>query len=450
MATSYVLTALPHSIDPAEPFHVSVVVSPRLSPDGTLADFPVFAAWTDHLAAATLTVVDHTGLPFTITRSSPDDPSRWATVFPADTPVRSFEPQSFANRQWHSYSASRMDLLGKVVHVLSIAADPIDSPLPSRSPLAVAVDRLASQLWRDRDNHRGGDFPPPDEERLTRVLDDLMATSAPVGDPILSTLLDLHRVRRFYERPESAQTYHERPVPNAPNPRPKSLEPDFHQRVALLGDHYALLRELGLVIDVQVAELDRLAQARWLTARIVLADGADPTLPTRTTCQVEDSVFTTRPRTSDWRGGRLRLGDASRFSLLDLDPDASGLKLERFLVGLPRIADTERNDDPASAAPATLRAHGFAVSRNERVPDLVNHLAEHESRASALGGATPPLLNTEDVNKGMRVEVWDDTAKAWFSLHMRSNELTLGQQTTFTVPAGGWLPAGRQRVRDAA
>ena len=50
----------------SDPFHVSVVVLPRLSPSGTLADFPVFDDWTGQLASATLTVVDHTGVPFTI------------------------------------------------------------------------------------------------------------------------------------------------------------------------------------------------------------------------------------------------------------------------------------------------------------------------------------------------------------------------------------------------
>ena len=144
-------------------------------------------------------------------------------------------------------------------------------------------------------------------------------------------------------------------------------------------------------------------------------------------------MFTTRPRTSDWRAGRLRLGDTTRFSLLDLDPDASGLKLERFIVSLARIADVERNDDPASAAPATLRANGFGVARNERVPELKTHLSEHQARAGDLASGNAPLLSTEDVNKGVRVEVWDDKAEAWFSLHQRSNQLILGAGVPFAV-----------------
>ena len=161
MTTTYVLTALPHSVDPAEDFHVSVVVSPRLSPDGTLADFPVFAEWTDQLATAAVSVVDHTNVAFTTTQVAPSHAADWNVVFPPETPVQAFVPQTFAGRNWFSYSASRMDVLAKAVHLLSLAADPIDPPLPSTSPLAVAFERQLSQ-WRD-------DFGKMHEDRLTRL-----------------------------------------------------------------------------------------------------------------------------------------------------------------------------------------------------------------------------------------------------------------------------------------
>ena len=431
--TRYVLTALPHSVDVSSPFHVSVVVSPRLSPDGTLADFPIFESWTTELAAGNLTVTDHTGVPFTITVLPVDDPANWKVVFPPTTPVLGFEPQSFEGKEWHSYAAGRMDLLAKVVHLVSLASDPIDPPLPSASPLGPTIGRLADQLWRDRERPRTDRLFWLDETRLTRFLDDIREESSSV-DPILGMLIDLHEVRRFYERPESAPPdYLTKPVPGAVNVRPKPMEPDFHQRVALLGDQPTVLRQLGLVIDVSVTELDRLAAARWLTARLVLADGTDPTIATRVACQVDEGLFTTVPRSGDWNGGRLRLGDSGRFSVLDLDPDASGLKLERFVVSVPRLSDIEENKDPVSAAPPTLQAQGFMVARNDRLDQLTTHLAEHQARASSLGGPAAPLLNTEDLNRGTRVEVWDHKAKGWFSLHLRSNQYTLGGEVTIDV-----------------
>ena len=62
--------------------------------------------------------------------------------------------------------------------------------------------------------------------------------------------MQVHRARRFYERPESKRQYRERPVPGATAaalPRP---EPDFHERCTLVGDHPALQRQLGLVVDL--------------------------------------------------------------------------------------------------------------------------------------------------------------------------------------------------------
>ena len=455
--TRYVLTALPHSVDVSSPFHVSVVVSPRLSPDGTLADFPIFESWTTELAAGNLTVTDHTGVPFTITVLPVDDPANWKVVFPPTTPVLGFEPQSFEGKDWHSYAAGRMDLLAKVVHLVSLASDPIDPPLPSASPLGPTIGRLADQLWRDRERPRTDRLFWLDETRLTRFLDDIREESSSV-EPILGMLIDLHEVRRFYERPESAPPdYLTKPVPGAVNVRPKPMEPDFHQRVALLGDQPTVLRQLGLVIDVSVAELDRLAAARWLTARLVLADGTDPTIATRVACQVDEGLFTTVPRSGDWNGGRLRLGDSGRFSVLDLDPDASGLKLERFVVSVPRLSDIEENDDPVSAAPPTLQAQGFMVARNDRLDQLTTHLAEHQARASSLGSPATPLLNTEDLNRGTRVEVWDHKAKGWFSLHLRSNQYTLGGEVTVDVAreegflqgaAAQETPADKVRARD--
>ncbi|MEJ7561299.1 MAG: hypothetical protein WKF45_02105, partial [Ilumatobacteraceae bacterium] len=433
MATEILLTALPYSVDPASPFHVSVHVSPRLSPSGTLTDFPVFEHWTQQLAAATLVVTDHTNEPFTITLTPPDDPTRWELVFPSTTPVAGFVPQSFEDTPWYSYPTTTMELFAKVIHLASMAASPVDPPLPSESPLTPLITRLADQIWRDREHGRN-ERGRLDETRLTRYLDDTMHSVEPPSDPGLNLLTQLHRVRRFYERPESVQAqYLTTPIPGAPTPRPRPMEPDFHQRVAMLGDHPNLLRELGLVVDVTVAEFDRLAAARWLTAHVVLDDGTDPTLPTRVSCQLDGDVFGTVARTTDWHGGLLRLGDESRYRVLDLDPDAAGLKLERFVVSLPRMADVEFNADPVTAAPPTLRATGFDIVADERLDRLTTHLDEHQARANALGTAAAPLLDTEDLMKGHRLEVWDDTTAAWYSLHLRSNDLDLAGTDTFHV-----------------
>ena len=66
--------------------------------------------------------------------------------------------------------------------------------------------------------------------------------------------LELHRARRFYERPEAQREYQERPTPGAASPPVERPEPEFHERCAMAGDHPSLLRRLGLVIDLKVAD----------------------------------------------------------------------------------------------------------------------------------------------------------------------------------------------------
>ncbi|MEJ7721654.1 MAG: hypothetical protein WKF58_15015 [Ilumatobacteraceae bacterium] len=97
------------------------------------------------------------------------------------------------------------------------------------------------------------------------------------------------------------------------------------------------------------------------------------------------------------------------------------------------MADVEVNADPVTAAPPTLRATGFDIVADERLDRLTTHLDEHQARANALGTAAAPLLNTEDLMKGHRLEVWDDTTAAWYSLHLRSNDLDLAGTDTFHV-----------------
>ncbi len=74
----------------------------------------------------------------------------------------------------------------------------------------------------------------------------------------------------------------------------------------------------------------------------------------------------------------------------------------------------EENGDPVHAAPTALRSHRL----HRRAPPegasrprtgCGSQLDARQRRAPA---ATQPLLDTEDVTRGMRVEVWDDTAKA--------------------------------------
>ena len=43
-----------------------------------------------------------------------------------------------------------------------------------------------------------------------------------------------------------------------------------------------------------------------------------------------------------------------------------------------------------------------------------------------------PLLHTQDVTRGVRVEVWDSVSKVWHSLHSRRSTLLVDGETVYT------------------
>ncbi|MEO7449228.1 MAG: hypothetical protein ABI336_13230 [Humibacillus sp.] len=105
--------------------------------------------------------------------------------------------------------------------------------------------------------------------------------------------------------------------------------------------------------------------------------------------------------------------------MLDLDPDASGLKLDQHLRNLPRRYAVEANRDPETSTPATLRTNGFAIARRNRMDSTRARVAS----AEGLEAAARDLL-FDDVVRGIRMEVWDDASKEWHSLHERRVTVT--------------------------
>lgn len=452
MPIQYTVVSLPRSVAAGAEAHVSLFVSPRLEPDGTLADFAPVTHWAAAIAdpATGITLTDQTGVPYTIAAALPDDPRYWDAVFPPSTPVGAWDTTSLHGRTLQSFPASSGPAVAKAIHAASFGASPIEPPPPAGNPIATLMETVARQIGAYRETPDGMVY---DESRATAIFDRLtkgglssVARGATVegrtAGGLMQVLGDLHQARRFFERPESALKYQERP--DSPSPRLPVAERDFHERLTLLGDQPALLRRLGLIIDLKVEELDRLRKAEWLSATIALADAGDLTLPTRILCRVSgENLVTVGQDGGDWRDGRLRLGDDQRFTVLDLDADASALKLERFVWTAPRLIEQEAKGEPAHAAPPTLRGHGFAVARAARSSDLAARQATAAATTEpALAGAAAPLLHSEDVVRGMRIEVWDDTASAWFTLHARVRETRVDGLDPFTVSEDGWVQGG--------
>ncbi|MCU1519553.1 MAG: hypothetical protein JWQ75_4274 [Pseudarthrobacter sp.] len=270
---------------------------------------------------------------------------------------------------------------------------------------------------------------PEADLRVTKNLDRLIGQDL-AGNPPLRLMVDAHAMRRYYERPEQPQQEpRTEPDPDAPPPpRPDRPQHDFHARAASFGSTPALLRRLGLAVDVVLDGVDAagaraaLTGAAWVRVAVSSPHADLEVLPPRRTSVVVDGPVFAARSSAAWVGGALPLGD-DEWVVLDADPDASGLKLDQHTRNLARQYASEANGDPATSVPGTLRATGFALARRNRAEQLRARVQQAEQLGND-GGLAGRRLLLDDLVRGIRLEVWDDVTKDWHSLHRRRVTVT--------------------------
>ena len=462
----FTAVALPVSVATDAGVHVSVFITPALRPDhkdAVLGEFDLFRRWGEVVAdGLTVTLVDQAGEFDAQVDLSDFDKALWEKAFGDETPVRPNRVPTWQSRDWRTFAAKDCADIAKAVHFATIAADPVTPVAPLAHPLTGALLEVARQSealsFEDRDGHRTS-VPTYDESRLTQFLDGSLqrgiegAWTTPEENPtgtgddptgsMLHALQQLHLVRRFYERPESqadVQRVSEPPEKVSALPSPA---PEFHERVAAAGDHPLFLRRLGLLLPVR-SDPRRLRRSRWLAA-VVHTRGPDDSCrsPRLAVRALRDDSFVSQPNPDDpaiWSDGALTLGDHSIFDVIDVDPDGSAIKAERFLTTVPRLAMAEVDTSPVDAASPALRASGLTVTRRRQAGRAATQLDRQEGYQGALENpASPeklPLLHTQDVTRGLRVEVWDSVSRVWHSLHSRRSTLLVDGETVYAAEPG--------------
>jgi hypothetical protein len=435
MATeSFLVTTLPRTADPARSVHLSLFVTHRLTPDGAqgvVGDFAVVSDWTTAVAGAEFELRARAGgTAFTIPITADLDrldPSLWPRVFPADLAVRPWQTPDLAATEWRTFPAHRMQDHALLAHAASVFSSPVGSPGVQGNVLTgFVMDALGLGQFERRlplDVLLGDEVDI--DQWATDYLDDLTdgGMSSEVGStqqPLLGLTTDVHRARRYYQRPEEQRDYRDEPDPNATAVPVAKPDPDFHERAGLLGDLSPLLRQLGLVIDIHIDDLSALAGVTEISASITVPGLDNPILTQpRTACEVQGHGFWATSTSGDHHRGLLRLGDEDRFRVLDLDPDASALKLEQYVRNVPRMLATEQNGDQVTSAPPSLRATGLAIARVDRSDQLRSQLTGAPAHDAALTSGTAAPLTIDDLAVGIRLEVWDDVTGEWHSLHRR-------------------------------
>jgi hypothetical protein len=280
-------------------------------------------------------------------------------------------------------------------------------------------------------------------------------------------------------------------------------EHDFHEIVGALGQFPSVMRRLGLVIDLEVpyqAGMDAATAVRVVPqfAPQMASTGVTP----RTRCRVRADSFVSLSREecgletgeSIFRDGMLRLDDAEGFDVGQVDVDAAALQAVDYADSMKPVVAAAVTAAPVGAAPPAAeasstqeasamlpvqRTSGIWVARVNRARELatkalpraiarqsaVQRLETKFAPTIAAQGAAAPLavptteaedssleLFTEDLVRGYRVDVWDDTTSKWHSLCQRvgsfhflrgaSGGAAAVDETVGDVHEEGWVSSG--------
>ncbi|MGZ3144465.1 hypothetical protein ACVDFE_21225 [Lentzea chajnantorensis] len=433
----------------------SVHVAPRLLPtagSAQLSAFPDWTDWTARVAAAAFQlefpgVLDQSGRPVRATARRVSTPvsRHWTALFTPTSHVQGHALTRFARRRIRSYPTQHVR---DFVHQ---RYGRFGARFPEEFP---TLDELtASDAFGAVGFEFDGDHSGPGLDRKQRLRDRLEALfsldpqdparwavpfrpgDASTADGVALTFLQ-------------AERFHRRRAPVTGDLPPLAAPKlDFHQAVAMTREHHHLQRLLGLVLDFESADpavLNLVRGNERVTGVRVVTDlkpllGSESEVHVRPLmrCRIGKGarhVFAASPldTDSDLRDGLLRVGETDRFAVVQVDPDAAALAVRQFADTVTRLR-VERGGQvvkrsattPDEHALPALRTAGFSVgrlSRAVRLAQKVERGRQVNDAAFTSGGdkiTDDVELTADDVVRGYRWDVRDETAGQWFSLMWR-------------------------------
>ncbi len=461
-------TALPNGFDASFPGNapapkLSIYVSLRLDdPTGTTLGDYTLGNWPTALAALVnqnkirVQVGDGTTfseLPLAI-NTSQLSPSLWDALFASTTLVSPFAFQDHSKRAIRSYSVRAIHDYIEQVYTSVANSSPTDFPdLKGTGPAAHLVQAVSSVMTQVRraatgaqvrgynpplpPNLASGVAGPHPDAKLEAQLD-TTAKSVAAGIPGA----ELYRAYRFYNRGQQEQ-YRSNTQPRAVADIPPALHApkfDFHQVIATLGDHPALLRQLGIVVDCTLPQ-SWPAGSTYDRVRIVVGDpaGGPPSPTDKTPWTLVDLVtFRAQPSAAaDTSGGYLQLGNSQLFGVTQSDVDGAALRTLDYGVNMANVLSQLAQQHAAQcdvaglAAPPksqpqpqslpALRTTGISVFRSDRDRAIFDQLSAAASNNVDPGSA---VLSEADLTRGYRVDV--GLGSRWFSLCARIPTYAVG------------------------
>jgi len=454
MSESLSLIACPHGVDErSNTALLSLLVVPRLQGAATLGAFPNLRNWPATLQRGPVEVT----LSWAGARITVGVPTKqlqrhlWSAILPETAPVVDYTFDDHSGRLVVSYPA----LLAAAVVKDTYQRVALTSA--ARLPTAALVRRMTEDLqtgW--------GDQGAKQRDVLRRVLWETQQgqlqrlSAAPSSSD--GGIPDLPTGTRAGQVAAAAALFH-----NAPQAEKPQLDLDtvldVHRVLSALAAHPALMRALGLVLEVAVpldgagGAMPQPGQAYPTVAveRLTAAwEGAPPEVhgpPTafRLILAATGAPVSFEPAPGDTVsattaddpvvGGMLRL-PAELFGLLALDVDGAMHKVAATAKGMPRPSG-------AVGLPA-LRSAGISLLASDRGKELLARIARakelHDSLDDPKALRTP--LTVDDLVRGYRLDVWSSADPTWRSLHRRAGAYRTEQEVSLPVDDEGFTQLG--------
>jgi hypothetical protein len=438
---------------------LSLFVSPRLRTDEsiTLAPFVDFLDWpariNDPATTFEIELADGTLLPATLDGAPPDS-ALWAACFSAATPLRPFTFDDYADRPFVTFSVRGVANALRDIYARAAAASPTGLPRivgdrhvepPIRGLLDVIEELGGLFHGRILEGVRDGREL---DARLLGLLNTARARSAVTragnarGRALIEPLPHDGSIAGHFAR---AYLFHRRPQPEVKMPADDEVAQhfretvDFHQMLAALGDHPAMLRRLGLVMDVVVAAdaipdadagapLPLRAKVAWVSGLAAGQSGDRRPWTATVHAAVDGSVVFATADDLAAPGAKAPTGlvplPAAAFALEQVDVDGAALKAIDLAATLKRVADSPAPADrpfgqPEDAGLPALRTGGIALVQTARAQALQADFGRALGQNEAIEIDAPLVLDADDLRRGYRVDVFDVDAGAWRSLHRR-------------------------------
>ncbi|MGI5225280.1 hypothetical protein [Actinoallomurus sp. CA-142502] len=476
MATSQIVwTPVPNGYANGR-LRMSVLIAPRLAGATTLGGHPEWLTWPAVRPAYSVVFGGGPAVPATVSSPAPRL-DLWQRLFTKDTPVTAL-PQPLAAtgvppiRSWPSTSARSM---ASTEHALALAYSPTAPPTvndyippgeglaPKDRPYGTVTDIYMSSERR--------------KEAIAAIDAETWSQGYFLGGRLSgfsAAEIDFLLAELFHERGTNAA-----PGRRAVGDHVRMIQSDddidFHAALSSFAQYPVLQRALGLVVDLVVDPaaigIPVPSDPATLSLQVDWPGGTSytPVYPA-VAATLTKTVFQAKPLGTTMKDGFLTL-NTDQYSVVEIEADSAAALLSALSQtiytratgegspekrkaakepvrpmngGVPISTDPGRQPEPLPA----LRNSGFSVVQVGRAKQLHDRLTASATRTANLARLTDDPFHAEDLTYGVRVDVWDDTSKRWYSLCRRTGTYDVNGTRVSADDEGTVHLAHTQRVDD--